>query len=96
MRVANKDCRRFVEAREEFDGSNIFARIRPNGDYTVFSYGYHFPIYHYDQKNGNWYQNTTRFSASTSRHQSQAKPRNVSEFIQVEVAEMKRIANIKG
>ena len=39
---------------------------------VIYSYGYHFPIY-IKWKN-TWYENSNKYSVSTSKHQSQARP----------------------
>ena len=81
-KTANKDCAPYVTKREEFKGSNLFGewdRLSEYGDisetytpYIVYSYGRHFPIYLY--LNGVWYENTDKYSVSTSKHQTQARP----------------------
>jgi hypothetical protein len=71
MNIANKDARRCVENRVPFKGSHLFGEWQGKV-YVVYSYGYHFPIYAY--KSGQWYRNTDKYSVSTSRHQSQARP----------------------
>ena len=68
--------------REEFKGSNLFGEWDGASDYfdisdtytpyVVYSYGRHFPIYLY--LNGVWYENTDKYSVSTSKHQTQARP----------------------
>ena len=68
--------------REEFKGSNLFGEWDGASDYfdisdtytpyIVYSYGRHFPIYLY--LNGIWYENTDKYSVSTSKHQTQARP----------------------
>ena len=70
-RIANKDCRNLVERCEEFMGSNLYA-INTRGVYVVYSYGTHFPLF--VNKKGTWYFNEDKYSSSTSRHMSQARP----------------------
>lgn len=71
MRTSNKQCRVQVNRRELFKANNLFAE-EVGGAYVVYSYGHHFPIYVW--KNGQWYGNSEKRSASTTRHQSQARP----------------------
>ena len=81
-KTANKDCASYVTKREEFKGSNLFGEWDGASDYfdisdtytpyVVYSYGRHFPIYLY--LNGVWYENTDKYSVSTSKHQTQARP----------------------
>jgi hypothetical protein len=85
MKIANKNARHYVEQKEEFQGSNLYAEKRGN-NYIVFSYGTHFPIFAYVK--GIWYENEDKYSVSTTRHQSQARPWNV-ETIKISCREMK-------
>lgn len=81
MKIANSKCRPLVEARTPFQGSNLWGAWlnstfveSTDKQYVVFSYGNHFPIYIYDQDTQQWFGNKDRFSQSTTRHQSQARP----------------------
>lgn len=71
VKSSNRSCRRYVKERKPFVANNIYAEER-NGRYVVFSYGEHFPMYLYD--NGVWYENTDRYSPTTSKHQTQTHP----------------------
>lgn len=71
MRTSNKKCRALVQSLTPFQANNLFA-VREKGLYIVFSYGRHWPLFiHAD---GTWYENSDRYSVSTSRHRSQANP----------------------
>ena len=79
MNVSNKDCAPYVTDRREFKGSHLFGEwdsvaewISNENMYAVYSYGYHFPIYIW--VGGVWYENTDKYSMSTSKHQTQARP----------------------
>jgi hypothetical protein len=81
-RVANTKCRNHVVARLPFKGSNLWgewvkppATLRNERDmyqYVVFSYGQHFPAYVY--WGGMWFENEDKYSPTTSKHMSQARP----------------------
>jgi hypothetical protein len=81
-RVANTKCRNHVVARLPFQGSNLYAEwvqpltaLRNETDkqqYVVFSYGAHFPAYIYTE--GVWFENEDKYSPTTSKHMSQARP----------------------
>ena len=84
-KIANKVCRLYVENRREFDGSNLFAR-NIGKLYIVYSYGTHYPMFLF--RKGWWYENSDKYSNSTSRQHSQARPnysRNVKELTTVEM-----------
>jgi hypothetical protein len=42
--------------------------------YVVYSYDIHFPMYVYDAESSMWIGNSSRYSATTSKHQSCARP----------------------
>jgi len=81
-RVTNRNARGYVRQRKAFNGSNTYARLTraaASTIYTVYSYGEHFPIYVAETPDGTphltyWYRNTDKYSASTSKHQSQLDP----------------------
>ena len=72
IRIANRDMRRAVERRQEFKGSNTFGKWKGNTVYAVYSYGDHFPMVVFDDTTMRWFHNEDKYSASTSRHQSQS------------------------
>ena len=85
MKIANKDARQYVQKLQPFQGSNLFAEYfcpDPEGSsegqngYVVYSYGRHFPMYICLTIEGEdiWFANRGKYSRSTTRHQSQARP----------------------
>lgn len=100
-RIANKACRRFVEARQPFRGSNMYAERRTASHghsdiYVVYSYGVHWPLFVAEVADDacgeiKWYENADRFSQSTTRQQSQARPSYV-HFTPMTAGAMRRIA----
>ena len=83
MRVSNNKARDYVNILEEFQGSNMFAKwvgkVIDNETtdhmlYVVYSYGSHFPMYVYDKTEDKWIGNKDKYSRSTTRHQSLARP----------------------
>jgi len=70
-KVANKNCRNLVEKRQEFDGSNLYAR-NIGKLYIVYSWGKHYPMFIF--RKGWWYENSDSYSRSTGRHHSNARP----------------------
>lgn len=100
MRVANKDCRQHVVSRTPFEGSNMWGTWTPttyadrdHSVYIVFSYGAHFPMYAYDPDTNQWYANEDKYSRSTTRHQSLARPDyNGANLTWLSTERMKQIA----
>lgn len=76
------DMRRLVENRIDFEGNSVEALYR-NGMYTVYSYGYHFPMYIYDE-DVEWLGNESKWGTTTSRHQSKCRPNNVRVWLNTE------------
>ena len=85
IKTTNNQCSELVTNKIEFKANNIFSEyIKEDKLYIVYSYGYHFPMY-VKYKN-TWYENSDKYSITTSKQQSQARPnattkmRNTSEL----------------
>lgn len=78
IKTSNGKCRIHVQNREVFKANNIFSErsqsLNGEATYTVYSYGYHFPLFVYHEPTGTWFENSNRYSVSTSKHRSQAHP----------------------
>ena len=73
IRTSNIKCSEYVNNKIEFKSNNIFSEhIKKDKLYIVYSYGHHFPMY-IKYKN-TWYENSDKFSVSTSKQQNQARP----------------------
>lgn len=88
-RITNKDASSYVSRRALFKGSNLYSENRGNA-YVVFSYGEHFPLFIY--AGGKWYENEVRYSPSTSRHQTQARP-DAAGITMLDTSGMKELLN---
>lgn len=78
--IANKNCCSYVEKRKAFEGYSMWSTWHiesTDKHYVVYSYGHHFPMYIYDDGTAQWFGNKDKFSRTTSKHQSQARPRDV-------------------
>ena len=86
-KTSNGKIRRanLVANKVEFTANNIFSRKGSENWYTVFSYGSHWPLFHWDGKQ--WYANITRYGVTTSKHFGQAHPG--VDCVPLSVAEMK-------
>ena len=71
VKTSNIKASQYVTDKVEFNGSNTFGRWVTESCYVVYSYGYHFPMYIYD---GAWYENSDKYSISTSKQQTQLRP----------------------
>lgn len=72
-RTINKWADSFVTKREPFVASNVFGEWVKDL-YIVYSFGHHFPMFVWDNKAGAWFENTDKFSRTTSKHQGQLRP----------------------
>ena len=97
-RIANINARLCVTKRIPFKGSNLFAETKVINDcevYTVYSYGYHFPLYIAITEPTThaitWYRNSDRYSMTTAKHFSQCNPYTVT--ITMDTQKMIAIAN---
>ncbi len=92
LRISNKNSAEYVENKVEFKANNVFAVDNGCNMYCVFSYGYHFPMYVY--VDGKWYENSDKYSVSTSKQQTQARPSyNMQYKSTKELLEIIRINN---
>jgi hypothetical protein len=77
MKINNRDARPYVQKHRPFRGHNTFAEIRQHGErsyYVVYSYGYHWPMFAYDQTNKYWLENGEKWGPTTSKQHSQLHP----------------------
>lgn len=91
-RIANKDAQAYVDRAEPFQGSNLFGEYEDsdegsNTPYVVYSYGYHFPMFIY--LGNSWYENSDKYSVSTSKQQSQTRP--TMETVKLNTKDMKKL-----
>jgi hypothetical protein len=78
-----------VNFRMPFKGNSVFAEWRNDtycSLYSVYSYGYHFPMYIFDAEasvvdelgnvtgKGVWLGNSDKYSVTTTRHQNKCRP----------------------
>ena len=74
QRATLRDMRYYVRDRKPFVNTNhtCYAQFTEHGDYVVYSYGTHWPLFVY--RNGVWYENEDKYGVTTSRHHSACHP----------------------
>ena len=79
--IANGKAREYVREHKVFKGSNIWSEWYEQGvddavikRYVVYSYRYTFPLFVYEPLSDTWFENTTRYSRTTSKHKTQLHP----------------------
>jgi hypothetical protein len=100
-RISNCDAHYYAAKRKLFKGSNLYSEVRTSGAgtelYVVYSYGEHFPMFIAETTEVGqtaWYENESGYSVTTSKHKTQARPRNV-QLTHMEHDAMRQIA-LKG
>jgi hypothetical protein len=74
-RIANVDMGDAVSSLTPFENNNGSAFGRDVDDmYVAYSWGTHFPMYVYDYASRSWFGNDDKYSRSTSKHQTYARP----------------------
>ena len=78
-RITNREVAERVTRREPFQNSKgscfaMHATVGGDDIYVVYSYGSHWPLYVYSALAGRWFENQNRYSVTTTRHASQARP----------------------
>tara|TARA_Y100001951_G_C11288607_1_gene270538 strand:- start:2009 stop:2311 length:303 start_codon:yes stop_codon:yes gene_type:complete len=94
VKISNYKCSELVSQKVEFNANNVFARSYTDKNsncvlYVVYSYGEHFPMYVYDFKSNQWLENGNKYSVSTSKQQTQARP--TTDTIKKDTNELKQI-----
>ena len=87
------EMRSKVEAKQLFKGNSVFS-VWEGNLYVVYSYGYHFPMYVYDDVIGEWIGNTSKYSSTTSRHQSKCRPNSVR--YEMNNNELRKLVDMRG
>lgn len=95
-RIANREASMYARDKREFRANNIFAqwvgyRMGEGERYVVYSYGTHWPLYIFDPVTNCWYGNSSKYSATTSKHAGQANP-HADNMIPLHVDDMIKVA----
>lgn len=71
--INGRKCRSLVQARTPFKSHGaIYGRKCGPYGYAVFSYGEHWPLFVWDGHA--WFENTDRYSVTTSKHRGYTHP----------------------
>ena len=70
-RVANAEMGDLVYGKTPFTNNNGTCYGEWRGSlYAVFSYGEHWPLFIYDSRTKQWFENQGKYSSTTSRHRT--------------------------
>lgn len=89
MKTTNAKARQFVQERLDFKASNLHG-VNETSVYVVYSYKW-YPLFAYSYITRKWYENSERYSVSTSRQKSQSHPHQ--ETIKMTHEELKDFIN---
>ena len=87
MKTSNIKASEYTTYKKSFIGSNTFGEWN-NNCYILYSYGYHFPMYVF--KNNKWFENYDKYSVTTSKQQTQLRPKG-KEFTFKNTDELKEL-----
>lgn len=86
----------YTSTHQLFDTSNGTVFAKDKGDlYVVYSYGEHFPMYVYDKFVELWFGNYNKYSPTTSKHQTLARP-DVDEINMLSTEELSMLIRLGG
>lgn len=71
-KISNRQAREYVQNNVPFYGNNLRGEEKLAGIYVVYSY--QIPIFICILASGQWYENATKHSVTTSKHTSQCRP----------------------
>jgi hypothetical protein len=72
MKTTNAKSRQFVQNRLPFIANNLKGVVEGNF-YIVYSYGW-YPLFAYYSDTNTWFENSERYSVSTSKQRGQCHP----------------------
>lgn len=80
--VLNSNMRKLVTSHTPFINGNktVFANLKDNGMYVVYSYGYHYPMLIWEPVSGMWFVNEDKSTRTTSMHKSKTRPYNITSY----------------
>ncbi len=77
MKTTNSKCKVFVQAKQSFEANNLKAVWRyvslNEGLYIIYSYNW-YPLFVYDKAQDKWFENSEKYSVSTSKQRGQCHP----------------------
>jgi hypothetical protein len=76
-KCGNYEARSRVQSRTPFTANNLYGvRAGTSNEpmYIVYSYGEHWPLFIYHEPTDTWFENSDKYSVTTSKHRSQSHP----------------------
>ena len=77
MKTTNSKCKNFVQVKQAFQANNLKAIWKAvdqdQGLYIIYSYNW-YPLFVFDKSQDTWFENSGRYSVSTSKQRGQCHP----------------------
>jgi len=87
MRTSNKNSAQFAHKLLNFQANNLHG-INEGKFYVVYSYSW-YPLFLYEYSTQTWYENSTKYSVSTSKQKTQVRPTySTTELTYKQIKEM--------
>ena len=101
MKTSNCNAGAFVQRLQVFKANNLWSEWvddmntdTKDARYVVYSYDRHWPLFIYDVRTDMWFENTSKYGITTSKHKSQSNPHIGSDNItSLHVDDMIKVAN---
>jgi hypothetical protein len=81
MKISNRNAGAFVQRLQVFKANNLWSEWvddrntdTKDARYVVYSYDRHWPLFIYDVRCDAWFENTSKYGVTTSKHKTQSHP----------------------
>ena len=98
MKISNCNARPHVQSLKAFKANNLWSEWvddmntdTKDARYVVYSYDRHWPLFIYDVRCDTWFENTSKYGVTTSKHKTQSHPH--TDTTQLHVDDMIKVAN---
>ena len=95
VKTSNCNARDYVKRLSEFKANNLWSEWvefdHPEARYVVYSYDRHWPLFIYEVRTDMWFENASKYSATTSKHKSQSHP--YADTTKLHVDDMIKVRN---
>jgi hypothetical protein len=100
-KISNCNARPHVQRLQVFKANNLWSEWvddmntdTKDARYVVYSYDRHWPLFIYDVRTDVWFENTSKYGVTTSKHKTQSHPHVGSDSItSLHVDDMIKVAN---
>jgi hypothetical protein len=101
-KINNSIMQNYTTERKTFTTNNetVYAQFKHNRNmdndlYVVYSYGEHFPMYVFDTETVSWFGNEDKYSPTTSKHQTLARP-DTDDMTMLPTDELRQMIELGG